>query len=151
MQPVKIRIYSRSCNNDGTEELETVSSGCMTQKNNKFYAFYEEPKASGMSGTKTTIKWNYDNLVILRSGNTVCRQEFARGLVNESVYQTPHLTLPLRAVTEYLYVYRRGRVWHIDLEYALEIGGKPHSKLKLRMEIEEDVKREHEKSTGCCH
>lgn len=53
--------------------------------------------------------------------------------------------------TEYLYVYCRDKVWHIDLEYVLELEGQTRSRFKLKMEIEEDVKREYEGSTGCCH
>lgn len=151
MQPVKIRIQSQSSSIDGTDSIETVTIGRMTEKNNKFYAFYEEPEESGLAGTKTTIKWDYDRVIILCSGTVDCRQEFAMGLVSESIYQTPHLALPMRAATEYLYVYCRDKVWHIELEYALELDGKPHSKLKLKLEIEEDAKSEYEGSTGCCH
>lgn len=151
MQSVKIRICSQSNSIDGTDSIETVTIGRMTEKNNKNYAFYEEPEESGLVGTKTTIKWDYDRVIILRSGTVDCRQEFAMGLVSESIYQTPHLTLPMRAATEYLYVYCRDKVWHIELEYDLELDGKPHSRIKLKMEIEEDAKREYEGSTGCCH
>lgn len=94
MQPVKIRIQSQSSSIDGTDSIETVTIGRMTEKNNKFYAFYEEPEESGLAGTKTTIKWDYDRVIILRSGTVDCRQEFAMGLVSESIYQTPHLALP---------------------------------------------------------
>ena len=68
-----------------------------------------------------------------------------------SVYRTPYLALPMRLTTEYLYVYCRDKVWHIDLEYVLELEGQTRSRFKLKMEIEEDVKREYEGSTGCCH
>ena len=44
MQPVKIRIQSQSSSIDGTDSIETVTIGRMTEKNNKFYAFYEEPE-----------------------------------------------------------------------------------------------------------
>lgn len=151
MKPVKITIRSQSIGREGTEDIETVAAGRMTEKNNKFYAFYEESEASGMAGTKTTIKWDYDRVIILRGGTVDCRQEFALGLVNESIYQTPYLTLPMRLVTEYLDVCCRDKVWHIELEYALEICGEPHSKMKLKLEIEEDLEREYEGSTGCCH
>ena len=71
--------------------------------------------------------------------------------VSESMYRTPYLALPMRLTTEYLYVYCRDKVWHIDLEYVLELEGQTRSRFKLKMEIEEDVKREYEGSTGCCH
>lgn len=121
------------------------------RKNNKYYVFYDESEAAGLAGTKTTIKWDYERVIILRSGTVDCRQEFAGGLVSESMYRTPYLALPMRLTTEYLYVYCRDKVWHIDLEYVLELEGQTRSRFKLKMEIEEDVKREYEGSTGCCH
>lgn len=151
MQPVKIHIYSQSRSSEGTENIETTAYGRLAEKNNKFYVFYEEDAASGLAGTKTTLKWDHERVIILRSGTVDCRQEFAAGLVCESLYRTPYLTLPMRLTTEYLYVYCRDRVWHIELEYALELDGQAHSRLKLKIEIEEDVKREYEGSTGCCH
>ncbi|MFQ9935529.1 MAG: DUF1934 domain-containing protein [Phascolarctobacterium faecium] len=66
------------------------------QKNNKYYVFYDESEAAGLAGTKTTIKWDYERVIILRSGTVDCRQEFAGGLVSESMYWTPYLALPMR-------------------------------------------------------
>ena len=128
MQPVKIHIYSQSHSSAGTENIETTAYGRLAEKNNKYYVFYDESEAAGLAGTKTTIKW-----------------------VSESMYRTPYLALPMRLTTEYLYVYCRDKVWHIDLEYVLELEGQTRSRFKLKMEIEEDVKREYEGSTGCCH
>ena len=136
---------------ENTENIETTAYGRLAEKNNKYYVFYDESEAAGLAGTKTTIKWDYERVIILRSGTVDCRQEFAGGLVSESMYRTPYLALPMRLTTEYLYVYCRDKVWHIDLEYVLELEGQTRSRFKLKMEIEEDVKREYEGSTGCCH
>ena len=140
MQPVKIHIYSQSHSSAGTENIETTAYGRLAEKNNKYYVFYDESEAAGLAGVN-----------ILRSGTVDCRQECAGGLVSESMYRTPYLALPMRLTTEYLYVYCRDKVWHIDLEYVLELEGQTRSRFKLKMEIEEDVKREYEGSTGCCH
>ena len=82
MQPVKIHIYSQSHSSAGTENIETQlrETG---RKNNKYYVFYDESEAAGLAGTKTTIKWDYERVIILRSGTVDCRQEFAGGLVSE--------------------------------------------------------------------
>ena len=56
MQPVKIHIYSQSRSSEGTENIETTAYGRLAEKNNKFYVFYEEDAASGLAGTKTTLK-----------------------------------------------------------------------------------------------
>ena len=95
MQPVKIHIYSQSHSSAGTENIETTAYGRLAEKNNKYYVFYDESEAAGLAGTKTTIKWDYERVIILRSGTVDCRQEFAGGLVSESMYRTPYLALPM--------------------------------------------------------
>lgn len=97
MQPVKIHIYSQSHSSAGTENIETTAYGRLAEKNNKYYVFYDESEAAGLAGTKTTIKWDYERVIILRSGTVGCRQEFAGGLVSESMYRTPYLALPMPA------------------------------------------------------
>ena len=77
------------------------------------------------------------------------RKSFTLMAVDGSLGSIP--ALPMRLTTEYLYVYCRDKVWHIDLEYVLELEGQTRSRFKLKIEIEEDVKREYEGSTGCCH
>ena len=82
MQPVKIHIYSQSHSSAGTENIETTAYGRLAEKNNKYYVFYDESEAAGLAGTKTTIKWDYERVIILRSGTVDCRQKFAGGLVS---------------------------------------------------------------------
>ena len=74
MQPVKIHIYSQSHSSAGTENIETTAYGRLAEKNNKYYVFYDESEAAGLAGTKTTIKWDYERVIILRSGTVDCRR-----------------------------------------------------------------------------
>ena len=71
MQPVKIHIYSQSHSSAGTENIETTAYGRLAEKNNKYYVFYDESEAAGLAGTKTTIKWDYERVIILRSGTVI--------------------------------------------------------------------------------
>ena len=64
MKKVRIHVKSYEKNNNEKAAIETVSFGRMAEKNGKFYVFYDETEAVGMQGTKTTIKWNYDNVVL---------------------------------------------------------------------------------------
>lgn len=139
MKKVRIHVKSYEKNNNEKAAIETVSFGRMAEKNGKFYVFYDETEAVGMHGTKTTIKWNYDNVVIIRSGTVESRQEFAQGLECISVYKTPYITFGLKTNTEYLYVYCRNGIWNIELEYMLEIAGQEQSEMKIKITIEEDA------------
>lgn len=139
MTPVKIHVVSNEKANNQQAAIETVSFGKMTEKNGKFYVFYDETEAVGMKGTRTTIKWNYDSVVIIRSGTVESRQEFTKGLEYLSVYKTPYMTFGLKTNTTYLYVYCRDGVWNIELEYMLELAGQESNEMQIKIVIEEDA------------
>ena len=143
MKPVKIRIVSITKDNNGEQQTEHISFGQLYEKNGKCYAMYEESAVTGMEGARTTLKWDDERLVILRSGSLDHRQEFCRGLVDKSVYKTPYMDIPLETATTYYYSYFRGGVWHIDLEYTLSHGYDPYGEMKIMIEIEEDKKGGH--------
>lgn len=143
MKPVKVRIVSITKDSDGEQKTEQICFGQLHEKNGKRYVVYEEGAVTGLEGARTTLKWDDERLIILRSGSLDHRQEFCRGLVDQSIYRTPYMDIPLETVTTYYYSYFRGGVWHIDVEYTLSHGQKPYGDMKIMMEIEEDTKGGH--------
>ena len=127
MEMKNVKIHVKSFEKSGGEQsaIETVSFGKMAEKNGKFYVFYDET---------TTIKWDYDNVVIIRSGTVESRQEFAQGLECISVYKTPYMTFGLKTNTEYVYVYCRDGIWNM-----LELAGQERNEMKIKIVIEEDA------------
>ena len=75
MQPVKITVKSVSGLPGSRDNLETVSYGQLAERGGKYYVLYEETKATGMEGTKTTIKWDEESVVVIRNGTYSHRQE----------------------------------------------------------------------------
>ncbi len=144
MKPVKIRIVSSVKDENGQQEpTEQICFGEMTDKNGKQYVFYEESALTGLEGTKTTLKWDEERVIIIRRGTLEHRQEFCQGLVDKSLYQTPYLKIPLETATTYLYSYFRNGVWRIEIEYSLAHGGQPYGDMKILIEIEEDTRSGH--------
>ena len=144
MKPVKIRIISSVKDENGKQQpSEQICFGRMTEKNGTNYVFYEESEVTGLEGTKTTIKWNDERIIILRSGTLDHRQEFCQGLVDKSLYQTPYLKIPLETATKYLYTGFRKGVWNLEIEYSLSHSGQPYGDMKILIEIEEDTKGGH--------
>ncbi len=144
MQPVKIKIISTTCAEDAEPAVtEQKYAGLMTAKNGKQYVIYQEDAQSGLEGTKTTLKWDSERVVILRSGAVTHRQEFCRGLTDISLYQTPYLHIPLRTETHYLYTYFRAGSWHLEMEYNLYHGEDAYGMMKILIEIEEDTQLGH--------
>ena len=120
MEPVKIRIFSMI--KDETGESQTTEqrySGTMTERSGKYYVMYHEDAQSGLEGTKTTVKWDQNRVIIMRNGAVDHRQEFAKGYKDKSIYRTPYLEIPLLTHTRYLYNYFRKGKWHLELEYTL--------------------------------
>lgn len=144
MKPVKIRIISSVKDENGRQQpSEQICFGRMAEKNGTNYVFYEESEVTGLDGTKTTIKWNDERIIILRSGTLDHRQEFCQGLVDKSLYQTPYLKIPLETATKYLYTGFRKGVWNLEIEYSLSHSGQPYGDMKILIEIEEDTKGGH--------
>ncbi len=136
MQAVTVRICSITGGGaDGREEY--ACPGKMTEKNGMRYVLYDEPAHTGMEGVRTTLKWNAERVVLLRSGALEHRQEFCRGCTDRSLYRTSGLEIPLETVTEDLRTSYGGGLWRIDLKYTLLHGRQPYGRMQVRIEIEE--------------
>ena len=134
MKPVKVRIVSRN-KGDESQTIEHHYSGQFAEKQGKNYVIYAENEQSGLEGTKTTIKWDQERILILRNGSVQHRQEFARGLIDHSVYLTPYLKIPLKTETRYIYTYFRKGVWHLEIEYNLYHDDALYGEIQILVEI----------------
>ncbi len=143
MKPVKIHIVSVTKDSEGTLTTEHNYAGKMTEKNGVNYVFYEENEQSGLEGTKTTLKWDAEKVIILRSGSLDHRQEFCRGYIDKSIYVTPYMKIPLETTTSYVYSYFRDGVWHVEIEYTLAHDGQLYGDMKILIDVEEDISSGH--------
>ena len=51
----------------------------------------------------------------MRSGSVDHRQEFRRGYVDKSLYQTPYMKIPLTTETSYVYTHFRNGMWQLEM------------------------------------
>ena len=87
MEPVKIRIFSMIKDDSGeSQTTEQRYTGTMTERSGKYYVMYHEDAQSGLEGTKTTLKWDQNRVIIMRSGTVDHRQEFLQDYKDKSVY-----------------------------------------------------------------
>ena len=138
MQNVNIRVVSTA--SDGSSKPMTTENkytGTLTEKNGKYYCLYEENEGSGLEGTKTTIKWEQNRVILIRSGAINHRQEFCVGLEDHSLYKTPYLEIPLLTETKYLNTYFLGGCWCLEMEYSLKHSGELYGDMKILIEIRE--------------
>lgn len=143
MLPVKITVKSISGKENSRDKLETISYGQFAQRGGKYYVLYEETTATGMEGTKTTIKWDSESVVVIRSGSYSHRQEYRVNFESSSLYVTPYLTTPIKAITKELKVEGKNNTWTLHVEYEMEVGGEPNGNIILDILIEEDIVSEH--------
>ena len=137
-KPVRIRVLSTTKDEKGVQPTtEQIYLGNMVAKNGKNYVMYKDTGEETFAGTKTTIKWDEERVLILRSGALEHRQEFFKDMVDESIYKTPYMEIPLVTKTNYLYTYFCKGVWHIDLDYTLTHSGEVYGDMKILIEIEE--------------
>lgn len=136
MQKAKLHIISKTTDKDGASNLEQRVVGELAEKDGSYYFFYEET-AEGMQGTKTTLKWGQDFLIINRSGTIENRQEFREGQRCQSVYKTPYLQIPLVSNTKKLQIETKGIKHHLDVVYDLQYGEEPYGKMEIVMDLEE--------------
>ena len=138
MQRVKITIDSHSKGLNAADRLQTIFFGQMTELSGKHYVVYDENAVTGLEGTKTTIKWDEKRIVIIRYGQLEHRQEFAQGLVDNSLYKTPYMVIPVVARTKSMDVAFENSTWKLHVEYSTEIGGDTPNDICLEIAIEEE-------------
>ena len=136
--PVRIKIHSTTRDESGVlPAVIQEHQGMLLEKNGKFYAMYQENSQENFGLTKTTIKWEKDRVLILRSGALEHRQEFMKDMRQESLYRTPYMEIPLVTTTSYVYCFQRDKRWNLEVEYTLAHGDNPYGQVKLLIEIEE--------------
>ncbi len=140
MHAVNIRITS-STQEPGAKPQHNMQQykGMMAEKNGKCYVIYHEDEQSGLEGTKTTVKWDEDSVLLMRSGAVEHRQEFRRDFVDISTYNTPYIKIRLKTVTDYVYNHQNKDGWHLQMNYKLYHEDAPYGDMKIIMDIEEDT------------
>jgi uncharacterized beta-barrel protein YwiB (DUF1934 family) len=134
MKNVKITVQSKTTD----ECLKTVARGKLAERLGRYYAIYEETEKTGLKGTKTTIKWNRESVIILRHGVLTYRQELVVGKTDSSVYKTPYLNIPIETTTKSLRVSLKDGKHRIQSEYIMKIGSEEIKKMRLDIVVEED-------------
>lgn len=151
MQRVKITIDSHSKGLNAADRLQTIFFGQMTERDGKYYVVYNENAVTGLEGTKTTIKWDETRIVIIRYGQLEHRQEFAQGLVDNSLYKTPYMVIPVVARTKSMDIACANGIWKLYIEYSTEIGGDTPNDIRLEIAIEEEKQGEHKGNISTEH
>lgn len=133
----KKAIVSISSKQIGNEEeaIEVVTPGDFYQKDDLYYAVYEETTISGMEGTTTTLKIGKNTLSLIRTGSTSAKMEFEEKKENISMYNTPYGTLELKIKTNNLSINIDNEGGDVFIDYHMSVSGQSPQNTLLNINI----------------
>ena len=91
MRPVYVTIESKQQGETVKQTLE----GMVTYKGDTLYVRYMEPEEQGMGKTSTTIKFNFDELRVIRRGEVDAEQVFRMGEQMPGAYRIGPMRLAM--------------------------------------------------------
>lgn len=142
MNPVVVRVRGRQRDDSGEESsIESMALGRHSVKNGKHYVLYEDALLDEKVKTSTVLKFNGEEVVILRKGGVHQEMRFREGAETSSTYRTPYGDLKLSIRTSRLRVQLGLLDGCIEAEYDIAIDGQYQSSNTLRVEITKDEKQ----------
>lgn len=140
MKPVLVSVKSIQRNKEGEElKMELVSEGKFYVKDGTQYIVYEESELTEMKGVTTVIKvLPGGSVLLLHLGKLRQRQEFRKGKVTRSQYDTPVGTFDVQMKTYECRADLLDGVGTIQLGYDVHIEGVSANYTQLTITVQED-------------
>ena len=135
---VRITVYSVQ---DGQEAPAASYRGEYYPKGRSVYIRYEE-KDELHGPVRTTIRWNGDEISLIRRGGVESEQTFAAGAAREGRYRSPHLAFRLSTETEEMTAaggQDEGLPLTLAWTYRLRVEDQLSGRFQLRLHIQEDT------------
>ncbi|SHK40860.1 Uncharacterized beta-barrel protein YwiB, DUF1934 family [Hathewaya proteolytica DSM 3090] len=125
--------------NDDEDVITVVTPGKYYNRNDKYYAVYEESELSGMEGTTTTLKIEDDMFTLLRSGTVNTKMIFKNKEKNHLLYVTSHGSLGLTMEVKSVHININDMGGDISAKYDLEItpGNVLPTEIKININTED--------------
>ncbi|WP_100405758.1 DUF1934 domain-containing protein [Bacillus solitudinis] len=136
---VKLNFQTSIQHENHTESYEFTARGELFHKGNQDYLRFEEVLSEHES-VQTTMKWDGQELTLIRQGVILMRQAFITGKKTVGRYVTPEASWETVAQTEKILVQwpngkSRGRI-HLRYRFALQ--GQDTGQHEVRLTLEED-------------
>ena len=137
---VGIRVSCRQKDEVGEEIfLSYEVSGQMGERGGEAFLTYEEPEASGLLGTRTTLFFVDRGLRLVRTGAVSMRLLLSPEETSEGLYRTDVGTIFLRADVHLLENEIAGDAGRLRIVYTMEAEGLFSHENELVIEVLEDV------------
>lgn len=129
-----ISVGSKQIGNED-EAIEIITQGEFYEKENCYYAVYEETALSGMEGTTTTLKIKPNEFSLIRMGTTNAKMKFKNNKKEVSMYNTPYGTLELLIETNKLNIDVNNEGGKVFIDYDMSLQGQKSLKTILKIDI----------------
>ncbi|KYG29271.1 DUF1934 domain-containing protein [Alkalihalobacillus trypoxylicola] len=138
-RPIKLKFQTLIHNGDHRDSYEFTTKGFLYIKGQQQYLHFEESFGHNQK-VKTTMKWNGEELTLIRQGSLLMRQVFESGKTTIGRYVTSEVTWETTAETEKVLVQwpslnRKGRIF---LRYRFRMQGQDTGTHEVRLMLEEE-------------
>jgi uncharacterized beta-barrel protein YwiB (DUF1934 family) len=121
---IKVKGTQASVPGENNEEIELITEGTYARRNGTHCLTYDESEATGMAGTKTTIRVNGSAVYINRTGSINSQLMFETGKTYSARYDTTYGFISMNTHTDKIKVDINERSGgDISVEYRVEMDG----------------------------
>lgn len=138
MEPnVMLTIEGQQWNDDDKPQaIRLMTEGRLYRKDLDWYVVYEESEATGMEGTKTTMRVGDDGTVsLIRSGSHGMKLTFAAGTRHITRMETPYGDLDVEVYTSLVQTKITEAGGFIHLGYSIDLNNRDRMNTRLDVEI----------------
>ncbi|HAL73462.1 MAG TPA: DUF1934 domain-containing protein [Clostridiales bacterium] len=138
MEPnVLLTIEGQQWNNDEKPQaIRLMTEGRLYRKDPAWYVVYDESEATGMEGTKTTMKVGDDGTVsLIRTGSHGLRMSFSAGSRHITRMETPYGDLDVEIYTSVVQTQISDTGGYIHLGYSIDFNNRERMNTRLDVEI----------------
>jgi len=119
MKRAIITISSKQSIED--EKIESITPGQFYERNGGYYAVYKETEISGMKGTTTTLKIKDGKVILIRTGTTKGKMEFADNHHYMCIYSTQYGDIELQMHTKSVDIDVNANGGEVFIDYSINL------------------------------
>ena len=119
---IKVRGTQTSPPGEDGGEVELITEGTYSFRNGTHFLAYDESEATGMAGTRTTIRVGENGVIVHRTGAINTEMQFEPGSVSHASYDTGFGVINMNTYTNKVFVdIDAAKGGDISVEYRVEM------------------------------
>ncbi len=132
---VLISISGARMTDDGSEQVEMVTTGDYFGRDGKHFVLYEEILEDGSGSVRNTIRIQPDRMSIIKKGEASTQMVFEKNKKNLSCYVTPFGQMMVGIHTGDVKILEEEDLLKVDVDYSLDINYEHISDCNITLEV----------------